>query len=273
MQSLVKSVEGEGPHGKLFYRRLSLCCMLGILTLLVSINIGLTLWLLATLHFDLEGSGPVQYRPGGLSVEGSTQVMGELVTSKLKASKSSLLQLLGDRQVLLSSGATSLTLKPNTEIRSNEFTISDSVGSPLLTVGSDTVTVSKGRLVAGSASLGQALQTSRLRSRVGEDLLIESALGSLELVGPNATNISSSRGNVSLTGHNGVILEAHTGKIMLDSPSVHLPRLSLASNYTQTPNPSLNNVIYQVCVCSSGRLFLADASSSCLARPAVCSET
>jgi len=264
----------EGAHSALFYRRLSLCCMLGLLTVLLSINIGLTLWLLATLHFDLEGSGPVQYRPGGLSVEGSTQVMGELVTSKLKASQSSLLQLLGDRQVLLSSGASSLTLKPNTEIRSSEFTVSDSVGSPLLSVGSDTVTVTKGRLVAGSASLGEVLQTSKLRSRVGEDLLIESVIGALELRGPHSVNISAARGNVSLTGHTGVTLQTHsTGKIVLDSPSIHLPRLPLASNYTQSTNPSPNNVIYQVCVCTSGRLFLAPASSSCLARPAVCIET
>merc|ERR1712080_285267 len=63
----------------------------------------------------------------------------------------------------------------------------------------------------------------------GEDLLIESVIGALELRGPHSVIISAARGNVSLTGHTGVTLQTHsTGKIVLDSPSIHLPRLPLA---------------------------------------------
>jgi len=256
----------------LVFQRLALCGLLTILALIISINVGLTFWLLATLHFDLDGSGPLQYIKGGLHVEGSTQVMGELVTSKL-STRASLLHLLGNRWVLLSSGDSSLTLKHNTELRSRKFSISDSEGSPLLSVGSEGVTMSRGRLVAQAASLGEVLQTSHVRSRVGEDLLLESPTKSLEVLGPSSVLVSSSRSNISIKAHSGLRIKTNTGQILLDSPSVLLPKLPLASSFTHATSPGPDPSVYQVCVCSTGRLFLAPSSSSCMARTAICNET
>jgi len=58
MQALVNKLEVE-VRGKVATPRVGLCALLILLSLLVSINIGLTLWLLFTVRLDLSGGGPL----------------------------------------------------------------------------------------------------------------------------------------------------------------------------------------------------------------------
>lgn len=270
MENLVKKLEDK-VQGRLVHQRVGLCSLLLLLALLVFINLGLTLWLLATLHLDMEGSGPVSYVPGGLRVEGLTQVEGELVTSRL-TSRADQLRLVGAKQVVFSSQEAEFRLKHNTELRAPSFTISDSESSPLLSISSSGVTLGRGRLTAHSAALGEVLQAGKVKSRVGRPLTLESPTGLVELLGPSSTHLSSERGNVSLRARNGIKLQATEGQLLLDSSRVLLPSLPLATT-TSSPTSSLrDSAVYQVCVCTSGRLFLSPATASCLARPSICTE-
>ena len=83
-------------------QKVGLYSLLIFLALLICINIGLTLWLLSTLHFHQvggwwvvgrenfpyyyfvqDGTGPVQFVKNGLKIDGATYVMDKLHTSKV----------------------------------------------------------------------------------------------------------------------------------------------------------------------------------------------
>jgi len=268
MQNLVNKLEVE-VRGKVATPRVGLCALLTLLAILVSINIGLTLWLLFTVRLDLSGGGPLTFVPGGLKVEGSTEVVGDLVTDRL-TSGTKRLTLRGDSQVVLGSGQSTLTVKPNTELRSSVFSISDGLSVSLLNISSEGVTLGRGRLVAPSASLGEVLQAGRLKSRVGKSLTLESLTGRVEVLGPAGLEFSSSRGNISVASHGHLRLHSNTGQIELVSQRVLLRDLPVAklSSSALGPQPT----IHQVCVCSSGHLFLSPSTGPCLARPQICNE-
>jgi len=210
VQNLVNKLEVE-VRGKVATPRVGLCALLILLSLLVSINIGLTLWLLFTVRLDLSGGGPLTFVPGGLKVEGTTQVVGDLVTESL-TSGTKRLTLRGDSQVVLGSGQSTLTVKPNTELRASVFSISDGLSASLLNISREGVALGRGRLTAPYASLGevrpsaetlltlertcpnslpcrcqyqyhdipmclQVLQAGRVKSRVGKSLTLESLTG------------------------------------------------------------------------------------------------
>lgn len=268
VKNLVNKLEVE-VRGKVATPRVGLCVLLLLLALLVSINIGLTLWLLFTVRLDLSGGGPLTFVPGGLKIEGSTQVVGDLVTDKL-TSGTRRLTLRGDSQVVLGSGQSTLTVKPNTELRSPVFSISDSLSVSLLNISREGVALGKGRLTALSASLGEVLQAGRVKSRVGKSLTLESLTGRVDILGPAGSQFSSSRGNISIASHGHLRLQSNTGQIELVSQRVLLPDLPMAklSSSALGPLPT----VHQVCVCSSGHLFLSPSNGPCLARPQICNE-
>jgi len=268
VQNLVNKLEVE-VRGKVATPRVGLCALLLFLALLVSVNIGLTLWLLFTVRLDLSGGGPLTFVPGGLKVEGSTEVVGDLVTDRL-TSGTKRLTLRGDSQVVLGSGQSTLTVKPNTELRTSVFSISDGLSVSLLNISSEGVVLGRGRLIAPSASLGEVLQAGRLKSRVGKSLTLESLTGRVEVLGPEGLEFSSSHANLSLASHGHLRLHSNTGQIELVSQRVLLRDLPVAklSSSALGPQPT----IHQVCVCSSGHLFLSPSNGPCLARPQICNE-
>jgi len=211
-------------------------------------------------------------------VEGSTQVVGDLVTDRV-TSGTKHLSLHGDSQVILGSGRSTLSVKPNTELRAPLFSISDSVSTPLLNISRDGVALGKGRLTAPSASLAyisqcnlliNVLQSGRVKSRVGKSLTVESLTGKVELFGPAGLALSSPHGNLSLNAHGNLKLHSNNGQIQLVSQRLLLPNLPLAKSSSaalgQLPT------IHQVCICSSGSLFLSPSNGPCLARPQICNE-
>jgi len=268
VQNLFNKLEVE-VRGKVATPRVGLCALLILLSLLVSINIGLTLWLLFTVRLDLSGGGPLTFVPGGLKVEGSTQVVGDLVTESLTSGTKRLI-LRGDSQVVLGSGQSTLTVKPNTELRTSVFSISDGLSASLLNISREGVALGRGRLTAPSASLGEVLQAGRVKSRVGKSLTLESLTGRVEVLGPAGLEISSSHGNLSLASHGHLRLQSNKGQIELVSQRVLLRNVPVAnvSSSALGPQPT----IHQVCVCSSGHLFLSPSKGPCLARPQICNE-
>jgi len=268
MRNLVNKLEVE-VRGKVATPRVGLCALLLLLSLLVSINIGLTLWLLFTVRLDLSGGGPLTFIPGGLKVEGSTQVVGDLVTDRV-TSGTKHLSLHGDSQVILGSGRSTLSVKPNTELRTPLFSISDSMSTPLLNISRDGVSLGKGRLTAPSASLGEVLQAGRLKSRVGKSLTVESLTGKVEFFGPSGLALSSPHGNLSLNAQGNLKLHSNTGQIQLVSQRLLLPNLPLTKSTSAALGPL--PTIHQVCICSSGSLFLSPSNGPCLARPQICNE-
>ena len=85
-------------------KKLGLYSLLIFLALLICINIGLTLWLLSSLHFHLvggwwvdsmqfycdcyvqDGTGPVQFVKNGLKIDGATYIMDTLNTNQVRKS-------------------------------------------------------------------------------------------------------------------------------------------------------------------------------------------
>jgi len=180
------------------------------------------------------------------------------------------LTLRGDRQVVLGSGQSTLTVKPNTELRSSAFSISDGLSVTLLNISREGVVLGRGRLRAPSASLGEVLQTGRVKSRVGKSLSLESLTGRAEVLGPAGLEFSSSHGNLSVASHGNLRLRSNTGQIELVSQRVLLRDLPLAKSSSSALGPQ--PTIHQVCVCSTGHLFLSPSNGPCLARPQICNE-
>eukprot|EP00092_Neocalanus_flemingeri_P009738 GFUD01010489.1.p1 GENE.GFUD01010489.1~~GFUD01010489.1.p1 ORF type:complete len:265 (+),score=76.96 GFUD01010489.1:37-831(+) len=257
-------------------KKLGLYSLLIFLALLTSLNIGLTLWLMSALHFDMEGTGPIQFVKNGLKIDGATYVMDTLTTSKISTTAPSL-HLSSPRHVHLSSSASRLVLKHNTELHSSNLTVTSTEGVEVFSVGQEGVRLGTGRVVSHTATLGSALQCPVVQSAAGQSLSIQSPTSTLGLYGPSGVRVEAAGGEVRLSAYRDVKIATREGKVILNTGSVLLPRLPIVHT-----NISINNysksldrediTIHQVCSCSNGRLFLAPAKSHCYGRVDVCKE-
>jgi len=64
-------------------RKLGIYSLLILLAVLICINLGLTLWMLSTLHLHWDGTGPVQFVKNGLKIDEATYVMNTLNTAEV----------------------------------------------------------------------------------------------------------------------------------------------------------------------------------------------
>jgi len=261
----------ELPEGS---RKLGLYSLLILLALLICINIGLTMWLIASMHFHMDGTGPLHFVKNGIKIDGATYLLDTLHTNKISTSSSSL-KLNSPRHIALSSSSSRLDLKANAEIHSSNMSVVNGEGVEVFGVGEHGVRLGLGRVVAQTARLGTALQAGVVQARAGQSLSIQSPTSTLGMYGPGGVSMVAEGGGMSMAAYRDIKLSSSDGQVILNTGSVLLPRLPLVST-----NISVNNyskyagakdvTIYQVCSCSTGKIFLSPAYGQCYGKDDLC---
>jgi len=265
------------------WRRRCLFGFLLILTIIVIINLSLTLWLLRAMQFSLNGMGNLKITPSGIQLNGEAMAMDTLMTSHIHARE-------GRPLVLDSSQNITITARDNQgrsynqlflgddrlEVQAREFSVKNSRNELLFSanrrevhVGADVLRVSG----VGGAVFEGSIQTQVVRAEPGEVLTLESPTRSLHVQAAQRVKLESLAGELAATCYQDLRLKSTGGSIKLDSSSVMLPNIRTAAITAKAKNSSQTKSsvqIYQVCVCSNGRLFISPPDGSCMADDTIC---
>jgi len=267
------------------WRRRCLLAFLLMLTIIVVINLSLTLWLLRAMQFSLNGMGHLKMTPSGIQLNGEAMAMDTLMTSHVHARN-------GRPLLIDSSQNITLTARDNQgrsynqlflgddrlEVRAREFSVKNSRDETLFSanrrevlVGADILRVSG----VGGAVFEGSIQTQMVRAEPGELLTLESLTRSVHVQAARRVKLESLAGGMAATCYDDLKLKSTGGSIKLDASSVTLPNIRTATVTAKPKNSGSSQTkssvqIYQVCVCSTGRLFLSPPSGSCLADSTIC---
>lgn len=110
--------------------------------------------------------------------------------------------------------------------------------------------------ISGSHSLPHSHNFTKQTSR------LESPTRDLEIKAPKELKLESRGGNIQTLAQNDITFRSEIGALRLESSSIIVPELPTAK-VTHRPIASRNFDVFQLCVCETGRLFLADPHVVC----------
>jgi len=245
-------------------KKVYIYCILGFLGILILVNLALTFWLVTILRLGVHGRGPISFGNGGVQIRGSVFTTQNIYTNQLYGSPGGPLSILASRDIQLKSDKSALNLKQNAEIEAEELQIHDSQGRNILSASRDGIKANKAKLSASSIT-SECLQTSLVESRAGDDLVVETLTNEINIQAGSNINLVSGGGAIKLQAFQHITLKSKQGKIDLQGEDVRLKNIPIVNStqrgfYNSQP-PKFE--IFQVCVCGSGKLFLAPTESKC----------
>ncbi|CAG9838001.1 unnamed protein product [Diabrotica balteata] len=151
------------------------------------------------------------------------------------------------------------------ECLTNNFKITDDRGSLLFSadrkevlVGSETLRV----VGEGGTSFSGSVQTTLVRADAGHELRLESPTRSLEIKAAKRIHMESQGGKIRTISFNDLTLHSEVGSIKLETSSILMPLIPTAKVMSRAATSDTYD-IYQLCVCESGKLFLASPHLVC----------
>ncbi|XP_063588264.1 zeta-sarcoglycan-like [Penaeus indicus] len=246
---------------------------------MVIFNLALTLFILRVLDVTTEGMGGLQIIKGGMIANGDLHVMDTLVAARILSRPHTPIRILAANNFSIAStdaeGRVTNTIFMNTdsmECTSGRLVIRDKAGRLLFSASRDEVLVGARTLTVsgeGGAVFSGSVQTSHVTAPISESLLLESTTRSLEVSAPQSVALESRAGNISATSLRDFTLQSTGGMIKFDTRNIFVRGLRTSRTQTNDTGAALPDV-YQVCVCSSGRLFLAKPGGVCAADHKFC---
>lgn len=242
-------------------------------------------WILYSIQFSLEGVGVVSLVEGGLKISGQTHIMDSMYASRISSVRRVPLRLVSDgnfsvninnknknihTDLLLEKAGFRVTADQMVVTDSNKKTLFSSSGRETV-IGSDRVILS----AQAGVSVKESLATKAVRSPAGHSLSLESTTSSLALLAPAGVDITSQSGHVNIQAYRDVMFRArgHNSQFRIDAGTILLPGLPTLARQPRRAGHSNNQTVYQLCICRSGRLFLAPALTHCIADSHVCRDT
>ncbi|XP_034939815.1 zeta-sarcoglycan isoform X2 [Chelonus insularis] len=276
------------------WRKICLCMLILGLTIMVSLNFAITLWLLKVMEFSAEGMGSLKIVPGGVELKGQAAILDALIASSVRSRKGRNLVLESWNNFTASARARDGRLlarftlsEDSVNCMSKAFHITDSQGGVLFSATREQVVVGATMLKvtgAGGAVFRGSVQTPIVRAEAGHSLELESATRSLEIKAPERVVIESRAGEIFASCLSDLTLQSIEGVIRLDAESVFLKDLKIGAfvqkhqsrEQQQIPRNDRSSTdqresnIYQLCVCANGKLFLARPDGICQADKTIC---
>ncbi|CAL4065713.1 unnamed protein product [Meganyctiphanes norvegica] len=245
---------------------------------MVILNLALTLFILRVLDFTTDGMGGLQIVKGGVVATGEVHVMDSLVATSIISRPHTPIRILAANNFSIaatdSQGRIANTIFMDEEAMqctSEKLVIKNKAGRPLFVATKDRVLVGARHLTVsgeGGAVFSGSVQTPHVTAPVGESLMLESATRSLEISAPQGVALESRAGTITAHCLNDFTLQSTGGHIKFDTSKIFLKGLR-----TSRTEPSPENKppdVYQVCVCSNGRLFLAKPEGVCASDQEFC---
>ncbi|XP_063223969.1 delta-sarcoglycan [Bacillus rossius redtenbacheri] len=265
------------------WRKRCLYLLILALMVMVIVNLALTLWVLKVMEFSSEGMGHLRIVTGGVRLSGQALVLDALVASSIRSRKNQPVVVESFRNFTVNARdeagrvANRLVLgKERLECVSRGFRVTDTRGTVLFSADKDEVLVGAEVLRVtgeGGAVFDGTVQTTMVRADSGHELRLESPTRSLEVRAPLGVLIESRAGDIAATCLTDLKLQSLAGAVRLDSSNVYLPGLRTAKPPGSGASPARQlqpprqprHQIYQLCVCSNGKLFLATPEGLCAA--------
>lgn len=268
---------GLNPIGIYGWRKRCLYFFILLLLVVVVVNLGLTIWILVVLDFNVHGMGNLRITDSGLRLEGRAEFLGPLYAESISSDQDVALTLQSQQRIDITAGSSELRLGQNTlNISTDSFQVFSqdqaSPGEPLLSVTSEGVSVGAAMLDARGTlgtTLEGPLETSQIQSAPNQPLRLESPSGELRLIGSSGVSIQAGPlGSVDIMSAGDINLQAQNGDITLNAAQLtfsNLPIVEAGSASTATD-------VFEVCACASGRLYLVSATlaEGCLNSNDVC---
>uniref|UniRef100_A0A8C2X035 Sarcoglycan zeta n=1 Tax=Cyclopterus lumpus TaxID=8103 RepID=A0A8C2X035_CYCLU len=237
------------PVGLYGWRKRCLYFFLLLLLVTMIVNLALTVWIIKVMNFSVD----------------SLLVLGSEKNVTLNA-RNDHGQLTGQ-----------LTVGPEAvEAQCQRLQLRSQDGSRLLfTANEEEVIMTTEKFtVTGleGAVFGHSVETPLIQAKASEDLKLESPTRTLTMEAPRGVEVSAAKGPLKVSSRKDLQLESTEGEILLDAQTIQLGRLPLGV-YTESPNQaSREQAVYEVCVCPSGKIYLAPAetSSTCQAMSNIC---
>ncbi|KAF2367555.1 Sarcoglycan complex subunit protein [Trinorchestia longiramus] len=256
------------------WRRRCLYTLLLFLTATVTLNFALTLFFMRVLDFSTTGLGPLQIVKGGVVATAPVHVMDTLVATHLSSRRHLPLTLLAAHNVSIAAVdgqgqvQSAMTLAPDSlTCRTDGLLVRDSRGRLLFSASKEEVVIGARRLVVageGGAAFSGSVQTGHVTAPVGKPLLLESTTRALVVSAPQGVTVESRAGSISAHCLGDLTLQSTGGIIKLATSKVVVKGLP-TSTVQDTDPSSVGPDVYQVCVCSGGRIFLAVPGGVCAA--------
>ncbi|XP_033609788.1 delta-sarcoglycan isoform X2 [Cryptotermes secundus] len=257
------------------------CLYLLILGLLVMVivNLALTLWVLKVMEFSSEGMGQLRIVTGGIQLSGQAMVLDALLASTIRSRRGQPITLESSRNFTINTRDEDGRIvnriflgNDRLECHTRGFRVTDTRGTVLFSADKNEVVVGAEVLRVtgdGGAIFDGTVQTPLVRADSGNELRLESPTRSLEVRAPLGVLMESRAGDISASCLTDLKLQSVAGAVRLDSANVYLSGLKTATPTPQPP-PSrglhpTRHEIYQLCVCSNGKLFLAPPEGLCAA--------
>ena len=241
------------PTGLYGWRKRLLYLAVVLLFCLILVNLGLTIWILSVLRFNIHGIGSLRFSGDDLVVEGTAELLQGVITGSVSGNGADPLVISSGSSVLIQVANTSINVSQDSmEIITERF----EVGSQL-SVTNESVTFHSKVEMAGGAFV-QNLSANRIESLPGEDLKIGSFGNRLSIEG-GAVDISSAIGGVSIQAADSITLRSDNGNVSLDSQNIFLSNLPVF-NASLDDTSQVNMNTMEVCVCAGSRkIFLLPA--------------
>ncbi|KAG5887155.1 hypothetical protein JTB14_016849 [Gonioctena quinquepunctata] len=254
------------------WRKKCLYILILVLLVMVIVNLALTLWVLKVMEFSSEGMGQLKIVPGGLRLEGKTFVLDSLIASSIKSRLYQPITFESSKNLSLrarhGNGDLSSQMvlgNDKLECLANNFKIFDDRGSLLFSANNSEVTVGSDSLRVtgeGGTILKGSVQSSLVRARTGHELRLESPTRTLEVRAAKVLHMESRGGKIDTIALSDISFHSEVGAIKMETSSIIMPLLPIAKASHGSATSSKHD-IYQLCVCESGKLFLASPHLVC----------
>jgi len=243
------------PVGVYGVRKRCLYCLLVVLTIVVFLNLCLTLWLSVVLRLNWRGIGTISLHKNHLVFNGPTEFKDVLYSNKIQSGDHPLSIVSGDKIILQSGSSSSLELdKFGINVNSDQFRVNDPISNaPLISVNSSKILVFTNDLSFISDNKRQVelpnLYTNSISSR--HNLSLSATDGCLTLSSNNDIDITAQQ-TLDVVA-NDIVIKGHT--IRLQNEHVYFEKLRYYER-ARGDHPR-NSQSYQVCICENGLLFAA----------------
>ncbi|XP_047486146.1 delta-sarcoglycan-like [Penaeus chinensis] len=217
------------------WRRRCLYTLLLTLMALSVVNLSLTLWILKTVYFNVEGMGSLHVVTGGVEMSGASDLSGKLTVGRILSRAKEDLSISGYYNLTVFtttenvSDSTFLTLGVEDVVAgAKSLTIQDTEGHTLFetssegtAVGADTLTVTG----KDGATFSGSVETPLLFAENIHELRVESVTRDIRAEAAQEARVEARDGDISTTSLRDISLVARQGLIHFDNPFISMPRL------------------------------------------------
>ncbi|VDN01579.1 unnamed protein product [Thelazia callipaeda] len=255
------------------WRKRCLYCFICMLTVVVILNLALTIWVMSVLDISPTGMGTMRIEDDSIQIMGEAQFDRPVHFAELSTAADEALIIDSYRGVFIKarnmSGYQTAMLNMfqdgRTEAVCDRFEIYDNSRKLLFFAESNEIGLKLENLRIlddGGSIFEGAIQTALIRPESDRPLSLESPTRSLNLEAGQDIEITSAAGEIKVSSLLDITMNSKQGEVRLESSNVIMSGLP-RSDARGSPQ-------YQLCICNNGKLFMAADGADCRADRSIC---